>query len=118
MLTKISNYLKTNNEYFSIGFALVIMIVSPSLIRLMDPTAMPPDPGALGLIIMAVVAVMVFLATTWFIITQTWAGIREYFEDHFLRNFKTLTPCQKVVISLALYFALFFSFLVALAALA
>jgi hypothetical protein len=104
------------SEYLSILVVFIIILVSPSGLRLIDPSAAPLDIGVLSAIIMTVAAVMIFKSVTWLLIRSIWPVFAEYSREHFERNFKVLNPCQKVLIYLGFYSLLFVSFIAALIA--
>ncbi|WP_121198700.1 hypothetical protein [Mucilaginibacter gracilis] len=106
-----------HREYLSILVALLLLLITPTVLRGFDPSAAPLDPGVLSAIVMAVVAVMVFKSVTWWLIKSIWPVFADYSKNHFERNFKTLTPLQKCAIYLSFYSFLMACFFVALVAL-
>jgi len=114
--SRIESYGRKHSEYVGILVALLLLLVFPPLIRMIDPSAAPIDPGVLSAILLAVVAILIFNSVTWWIIRAIWPVFAEYSNEHFTRNFKTLTPCQKVVIYLAFFFVFILSFVAALVA--
>jgi len=103
-------------EYIGIAVALLILYIFPVMIRSIDPSAAPIDAGILSAIILAVVAVLIFLSITWWIIRSIWSFFRAYSETSLTTDFNTLTPWQKIRIYLGFYLSLFFSFVIALIA--
>jgi len=103
-------------EYIGIAVALLILYIFPVMIRSIDPSAAPIDAGILSAIILAVVAVLIFLSITWWIIRSIWSFFRAYSETSLTTVFNTLTPWQKIRIYLGFYLSLFFSFVIALIA--
>ena len=104
------------NEYLSLAFWLIVFLLSPRLIRLIDITAAPIDPGALTAILMSVLAVLLFKAVTWWLIRSIWPAMALYSETHFSNNFNALESWQKISIYLAFYVALLLSFVCTLTA--
>lgn len=103
-------------ELAGILVILVIFLVFPYLIRTIDVTAAAIDPGIFSAIILAVSAILIFKAVTWWILTAIWPVFAEYSNEHFERNFKSLLPWQKVIIYLGFYLLVLFAFVGALAA--
>jgi hypothetical protein len=103
-------------EYLGIAAVLLLFFVFPQLVRLLDVSAAPIDPGALSAIVMAVLAVLIFKLTTWWLIRIIWPALAVYANFHFETNFKSLLPCQKVIIFLSFYGFLLCAFILALTA--
>ena len=103
-------------ELAGILFILILFIFFPRLIRLVDITSAPIDPGALSAIILAVASLLLFKAVTWWLIRTIWPVFAEFSDNHMERHFKALSGLQKVVIYLLFYLALLFGFVGVLAA--
>jgi len=58
-------------------------MIFPRLIRQIDPSAAPIDPGILSGIVLAIVAVLVFNSVTWWLIRVIWPVFADY-SIHFL----------------------------------
>lgn len=114
--TLIRNY-GIRKEHSAIAFAVFLFLYFPWLSRWFDITSAPVDPGALSVVIMAVLALLIFKAVTWWLINVIWPVLAEYSREHFEHNFKSLMSWQKVVIYLCFYLLLLYSFVVTLAAL-
>ena len=103
-------------EFAGIFFILIAFLVFPRLIRLVDITSAPIDPGAFSAVILAVAALLLFKAVTWWLIKAIWPVFAEFSDHHLERHFKTLPSLHKVVIYLLFYLALLFGFVGVLAA--
>lgn len=103
-------------EYLGIILTLLLFFLFPLLIRNVDATAAAIDPGALSAILMAVLAMLIFKLSTWWLIKTIWPLFATYSEYHFETNFKSLQSWQKVIIFLGFYWLLLFGFLLALQA--
>jgi hypothetical protein len=103
-------------ELAGILVILVIFLIFPYFIRSIDVTAAAIDPGIFSAIILAVSAILIFKAVTWWILTAIWPVFAEYSSEHFERNFKSLLSWQKVIIYLGFYLLLVFAFVATLAA--
>lgn len=121
MLTLNQYYLRSifpiKKEYVGLILALLAFIFFPNLSRQIDVTSAALDPGALSAIIMAVLAILVFKAVTWWIINSIWPVLGEYSRISFESNFNSLPAWQKVLIYLAFYLFLLFSLVATLLAL-
>ncbi|MHB1178822.1 MAG: hypothetical protein ACYCZO_10885 [Daejeonella sp.] len=96
---------------------ILIFLIFPYFIRQIDVTAAAIDPGIYSAIILAVSAILIFKAATWWIIKAIWPVFASYSEHHFEANFRSLSAGQKVVIYLGFYLVTLFAFIKALDAL-
>lgn len=103
-------------EYIGIALALLLFFSFPQLVRRFDQSAAPIDPGALSAILMAVLAMLIFKLSTWWLIKTIWPLFSTYSEYHFETNFKSLESWQKVSIFLGFYCLLLFAFILVLQA--
>ena len=103
-------------EYLGIGLVLLLFVIFPQLVRSLDASAAPIDPGALSAILMAVLAMLIFKLSTWWLIKTIWPLFATYSEYHFETNFKSLQSWQKVTIFLGFYCSLLFAFIFVLLA--
>jgi len=110
-------HLSLNKEITGIVVIVLIFISFPYAVRLVDITAAAIDPGIYSAIILAVSAILIFKAGTWWIIKVIWPVFAEYSAQHFERNFKSLYSLQKVLIYLGFYLSVFYAFVIVLAAL-
>jgi succinate dehydrogenase hydrophobic anchor subunit len=101
-------------EFAGILVILILFLLFPGLVRLFDITSAPIDPGAFSAVILAVAALLLFKAVTWWLIKAIWPVLAEYSDQHFERNFKGLLSWQKVVIYLVFYFLLLYGFILVL----
>ena len=117
----IKNYLSPvwsiKKEHLAITFWLLLFLNFPYLSRQIDAASAPIDPGALSAVLMAVLALLLFKSITWWLIKSIWPVLATYSEYHFAHNFKSLSPCLKVIIYLSFYLLLLFSFVFTLMAL-
>lgn len=111
------HHLQLQHEGSFILLVLSLFLIFPRVVRHIDITSAPADPGILSIVIMAVLAFLIFKAVTWWTIRIIWPVLAEYSEQHFERNFKSLLSWQKVVIYLAFYLLLLLGMIITLAAL-
>lgn len=109
--------LRVNKEQLAIGGSLLLFLVFPWLSRYLDITSAPIDPGALSAVVMAVFALLLFKAITWWLIKTLWPALAAYAELHFANHFQSLSACYKVIIFLSFYLLLLLFFVLTLAAL-
>ncbi|HEY0900061.1 MAG TPA: hypothetical protein VGD90_12055 [Sphingobacteriaceae bacterium] len=101
-------------EYLGIGLALLLFFIFPQVVRSFDESAAPIDPGALSAILMAVLAMLVFKLSTWWLIKTIWPVFSTYSQYHLETNFRSLQSWQKVIIFLGFYCSLLFAFILVL----
>ncbi len=109
--------LNFNKEFSAIFILLAAFLLFPYLIRQVDYSAAAIDPGIYSAIILAVSAILIFKAGTWWIIKGIWPVFAEYSVQHFERNFRSLYSLEKVLIYLGFYLAVFYAFIIVLTAL-
>ena len=102
-------------EFAGILVIFSIFLIYPYLIREIDASAAAIDPGIYSAIILALSAILIFKAVTWWAIKAIWPVFAHYSENHFENNFRSLSAVQKVGIYLGFYLALLYSFILVLA---
>jgi len=98
-------------EFAGIIVIVLIFLLYPYFIRQIDMTAAAIDPGIFSAIILAISALLIFKAATWWVIKAIWPVFSNYSDHHFEANFRSLTAGQKVVIYLGFYLILLFGFI-------
>ena len=106
-----------SKEFTGIFIIVLIFIFFPYGVRMVDSSAAAIDPGIYSAIILAVSAILIFKAGTWWIIKVIWPVFAEYSNQQFERNFRGLIATQKVLIYLGFYLFIFYAFVIVLAAL-
>lgn len=104
------------HEGFLLLCVMITFLAFPWLSRHIDITSAPVDPGALSIVIMAVLAFLVFKSFTWLLLQVIWPVFAEYSEWNFEDDFVSLPALYKVLIYLSFYLLLLFGFVGALAA--
>ncbi|MGB4011704.1 MAG: hypothetical protein WBL16_12070 [Zwartia sp.] len=107
-------YPSLSKEFTGIFVIILVFMVFPYGVRMVDSSAAAIDPGIFSAIILALSAILIFKAGTWWIIKVIWPVFAEYSDWHFERNFKSLITWQKVLIYLSFYLAIFYSFVLVL----
>ena len=103
-------------ELAGILVILLIFLIFPRVVRQVDYTSAPIDPGAFSAVILAVSAMLIFKAVTWWLLKTIWPVFTDYSTHHFERNFKSLLSLHKVIIYLVFYLALLYGFVMVLGA--
>lgn len=106
-----------HKEFTGIVVIVLIFVSFPYAVRMIDSTAAAIDPGIYSAIILAVSAILIFKAGTWWIIKIIWPVFAEYSTQHLKDNFSSLINSQKVLIYLGFYLSIFYAFVIVLAAL-
>lgn len=104
-----------NMEFKGLIISALCFILFPYMIRMVDTTAAAIDPGLLSGILLAIVSVLFFQATTWRVIKAIWPVFALYSREQFASNFRRLPGRQKVLIYLGFYLALLYAFIAVLA---
>jgi hypothetical protein len=112
-----SAQLPLGREFVGIVIIVLIFILFPYGVRMIDSSAAAIDPGIYSAIILALSAILIFKAGTWWIMKVIWPIFADYSAHHFERNFKGLMPSLKVLIYLGFYLSIFYAFVIVLAAL-
>ncbi len=99
------------NELVGVPLAIILFLLSPLLLRWIDPTAGVYDVGVFQIIILAVVTLLILSAIVWVLLWMGWRSLFDYFQHTFKTDFQTLAPWDRVRISSAF----FLSYLLALA---
>ena len=94
----------------------VLFIYAGPLLRWLDPTAAAIDIGAASLVLLALLALALFVAVSRWLLGLLWPMLRDYQRHHFSPNFKSLQPWQKIGFYLVIFFGLLYAFVCTLAA--
>ena len=103
-------------EFAGILFIVLIFLLFPRLSRLADVTSAPIDPGIFSAVILAIAAILIFKAVTWWLLKAIWPVFADYSGNHFERNFKSLLSLHKVIIYLLFYVLMLYGFILVLVA--
>ena len=103
------NQYKANPQILWIPILFIIWAIIAPLLRWIDPTAAIFD---LGIFMIPVYAIIIFLISTffvWMFLKKVYGTIYNYLKSGFKKDFEKLASCQKIIISLAVFFLLLFS---------
>jgi hypothetical protein len=103
------NQYKANPQILWIPITFIIWAIIAPILRWIDPTAAIFD---LGIFMIPVYAIIIFLISTffvWLFLKKVYGTIYTYLKSGFKKDFEKLTACQKIIISLSVFFLLLFS---------
>ncbi|WP_036601025.1 hypothetical protein [Olivibacter sitiensis] len=109
--------IKKHSIVLLFSLMMVGYFIFPPVVRMVDITSAPIDPGILSAILLAAISVCSFILLSLWLLHRHWPVLGEYASEHLERNFKSLLSWQKVVIYFALFVLLLYAFVAALAAL-
>ena len=99
----------------TVAMAALFVYAGP-LLRGLDPTAAAVDIGAASLVLLAMLALAIFVAVNRWLLGLLWPVLRDYQRHHFSPNFKSLQPWQKIGFYIVIFFGLLYAFVCTLAA--
>lgn len=97
------------NEFITIPIAFILWILSPLLLRMMDPTSAVYDAGIFQVILFTTIQMLFYNGIIWFILKITWPQLYHFLNDifEFTGDVKGLSTWEKVKIVLSI-FAIYF----------
>lgn len=90
--------------------ALLLFLYAGPVLRTLDPVAAVLDIGVLSLLLLAVIALLGFIALSHWLLGLLWPVFRQFHKNHFSPVFKSLFPWQKIIIFLSCFFLLLYAF--------
>jgi hypothetical protein len=101
------------SEVLTIPAGIGLWSVSDDLLRLADPTAGTFDAGVFQLILFSIIGFLVLHGFTRVFMKLQWPTLDGYLDTQFNKEFfnPTVTPWQRLKLSSAVFFALFFALL-------
>lgn len=99
----LSTRIRFGRELTGILAVVTAFMIFPYLIREADPSAAAIDPGILSAFILAIAALLVFKAVTWWVLKGIWPVFASYSERQFTADFQKLAPMHKVLVYLGFY---------------
>lgn len=115
-MKKIFDILKEwKEEFWSIPLAILLFFISPSLLRLVDPTAGVYDAGVFQIALFAIICLLIFNGIAWGGVKVVFPEVFEYLQQKFKQEFNNeLTAWERAKLSVFV-FSLFLVALVLLA---
>lgn len=113
-MKKVKTFIKRWPEVIALPVVFaVFLLFTPEILFQIDETAIPLDAGVLVTYVMAIMGVLMFSALAFVGIKLNWFGL---FDEYL--NFKNLltqlTPWQKIITLLVVYFGFLYAFVLSL----
>ncbi len=89
---------------------LLLFVLSGDLIRKVDVSAAPIDPGILAVLPLSAITVISFMMLSHLVIAWQWPVLDQFHAEHLERTFKSLSLWQKSVTYFSFYLAVLFAF--------
>lgn len=103
LINSIWRHLLSWHEYVTIPVALILFYFSPSLLRLIDPTAATYDAGVLQVIIFTIIQFLIYNAVAWIVFKLTFPKMYKMLDDEIenkVLNNGAITMWEKIKIVL------------------
>jgi len=89
---------------------LLLFVLSGDLLRKVDVSAAPIDPGILAILPLSAITVISFMMLSHLIIAWQWPVLDQFHIEYLERTFKSLSLWQKNVTYFSFYLAVLFAF--------
>jgi len=89
---------------------LLLFVLSGDLLRKVDVSAAPIDPGILTILPLSAITVISFMMLSHLIIAWQWPVLDQFHIEYLERTFRSLSLWQKNVIYFSFYLAVLFAF--------
>jgi hypothetical protein len=112
---QVLGFAKKYNELITIPIALVLWTFSGTALRFFDPTAATYDLGIFQKVLFVIIVTFILCGFIRIVMKLQWPELDKYLGSVFNLDFsvhRNLTPYQKICVSLAVYFLLFFACIV------
>lgn len=96
--------------------SILVFIFFGNTIRKIDIDTAPIDLGILAIISLSAITVIFFMILSGWMIAWKWPALNEYQHDFLEKTFNSLLSWQKVLIYFSFYLAVFYAFILAIAA--
>jgi hypothetical protein len=97
------------SELLTLPTALVLWGYSDNLLRLLDPTAGTYDAGVFQLILFAILQLLALHGFVRLFMKLQWPTPDIHLDKYFAVDFESLTPPQRICVSLSVFFGLLFA---------
>ncbi|WP_143084039.1 hypothetical protein [Flexibacter flexilis] len=108
LLPRFLRFLALWPDVWAWPFALLAFVISPFVLRAIDPTAGTYDVGIWQAVLMAIAILVVFNGIVWLGVFFNFRPLFDYYVHRFKEDFKNLSPCQSIVTLMAFYSFLLF----------
>ncbi len=102
--------------FAGLSTALLAFLYCAPLLHLADPAAAAIDLGVLSFLPLALLAILIFVSISLWLLGLIWPAFRYYRNHHFESNFKSLAPWQKITFYMIAFFLLLYAFVCCLGA--
>lgn len=109
-MNNLKRHLKLWPEWFSLPAGLLLWVASPYILQWYDPTAATFDAGVFQAIVFSIMCMLIGNGLAFMGILFNFKTLFEFYEFDLSVTFKNLTPWQKVLSLLLLYFGLLLVF--------
>ena len=97
---------KKHPELITIPSAVLVWIVSVSVLRALDPTSGVFDSGIFQIPIFSIIQAFIYISVAWIILTLVFGTFKKYLTIQLKSDFQELKPWQRLKLSYSLFFAL------------
>ncbi|MBP2831261.1 hypothetical protein J8281_03590 [Aquimarina sp. U1-2] len=108
-LKKLWSYLSVWRELSSMAVGLLLWIQSAVFLRWIDPTAGTYDAGIFQIYLFAIIGLFILHGVVRILMKLIWPTSDDYLDHEFRKDFKTITPWQKLKLSTFIFFAFLFA---------
>jgi len=113
-MKKLIKFLTNWNEFLTIPLAIVIWVLSPRVLRWIDPTSATYDAGVLQICVFVVIQFLIYHGVAWLIMKITFPKLYKYVNEMFDVEFENISKWQRLKVVLSV-FALYLVALVLIA---
>lgn len=97
------------NEFITIPIAFILWILSPFLLRMMDPTSAVYDAGIFQVILFTTIQMLFYNGLIWLVLKITWPKLYHFLDDIFevdgeIKGLSTWERVKIVLFIFAIYF--------------
>jgi hypothetical protein len=93
------------NELWLVPIGFILWYYSDDILHLFDATAGTYDSGIFQIPLFVVISFSLLLGYVWVTIKLNFPFIWKYYQNTFQKDFETITPYQRICVSLSLLFA-------------
>ena len=108
-LKSLWNYMKVWRELSSMVVGLLLWMQSAVFLHWIDPTAGTYDAGIFQIYLFAVIGLFILHGVVRILMKLIWPSSDDYLDHEFRKDFKTVTPWQKLKLSTFIFFAFLYA---------
>ena len=95
MFKRLLHIVKLWPEFWSIPAGILLWVLSPALLRWIDPVAAAFDAGVLQVLVFATIGILLFNGVVFGGLLANFPAIFKFYNTEFTNTFNQLTPWQK-----------------------